>query len=95
MILLSLKTEMKPYSQMVPRVRKQRLLDYNRRVHNTKDSIDVMKEWNLNLERNLIEFEGHRLKPERLLFGDNREHEYDLIDIYLEFITQFFLLIFI
>lgn len=66
---------MKPYSQMVPRTRQQRLLDYNRRVHNTKASIDVLKEWNLDLDRQLIEVEGHRLKPERLLFGENREHQ--------------------
>lgn len=67
---------MKPYSQMIPRTRRQRLLDYNTRVRNTKESMDVLTEWNLGLDPKLIEFEGHRLKAERLLFGENREHEY-------------------
>lgn len=67
---------MKPYSQMIPRTRKQRLLEYNTRVRQTQESIDVLTEWNLGLDRNLIEFEGHKLKPERLLFGENRDHEY-------------------
>lgn len=69
---------MKPYSQMIPRTRKQRLLDYNNRVRNTTKSMQVLEEWNLQLDRKLIEFEGHRLKPERLLFGNQREHEYVL-----------------
>lgn len=67
---------MKPYSQMIPRTRKQRLLDYNSRVRNTAKSVQVLEEWNLQLDKNLIEFDGHRLKPERLLFAQNREHEY-------------------
>lgn len=87
--------EMKPYSQMIPRTRKQRLLDYNKRVHSTPESIAVMKEWNLDLDRNLIEFEGHRLKAERLLFGENRDHEYVLkfyilIEIYVLYFHHFF-----
>lgn len=90
--------EMKPYSQMIPRTRKQRLLDYNKRVHSTPESIAVMKEWNLDLDRNLIEFEGHRLKAERLLFGENRDHEYVLkfyilIEIYVLYFHHFFLVI--
>lgn len=66
---------MKPYSQMIPRTRKQRLLDYNKRVHGTADSIKVLNEWNLDLDRKLVEVEGHRLKPEQLLFGENRTHQ--------------------
>lgn len=63
---------------MIPRTRRQRLLDYNKRVRSTPESIAVMKEWNLDLDSKLIEFEGHRLKAERLLFGENRDHEYVL-----------------
>lgn len=65
---------MKPYSQMIPRVRKERLLAYNKRVRTTQDSIKVMNEWNLDLDPLLVEFEGHRLAPEKLLFANNREH---------------------
>lgn len=69
---------MKPYSQMVPRTRKQRLLDYNHRIRNTQESMQVVREWDLDLDPKLIEFDGHRLKPERLLFAENREHKYVL-----------------
>lgn len=71
----SLKNAMKPYSQMAPRTRKERLLDYNRRLCSTAESMQVIKEWDLDLEKRLIEFDGHRLKSERLLFGASREHE--------------------
>lgn len=80
-----LKNAMKPYSQMVPRTRMQRLLDYNRRVQNSAASVDVLKEWNLELDRKLIEVDGHRLKPEVLLFGEGRTHTY--VSLWLFFIV--------
>lgn len=65
---------MKPYSQMTPKVKKERLLAYNKRVRETEDSNKVFTEWQLELEPNLIQFDGHRLKPERLMFGNNPDH---------------------
>lgn len=65
---------MKPYSQMVPRIRKERLLAYNNRIRDTEESMRVLQEWELDLDRQLVQFEGHRLKNEILLFGQNREH---------------------
>lgn len=85
---------MKPYSQMIPRTRMQRLLDYNKRVQNSAASVDVLKEWNLELDRKLVELEGHRLKPEMLLFGGDRTHQYVsllLIEKKNYFMTSFFL----
>lgn len=73
---------MKPYSQMVPRVRKERLLAYNQRVRTTPESIQVVKEWKLDLDPRLVDVEGHKLAPERLLFADNREHAYVLFYFY-------------
>lgn len=66
---------MKPYSQMVPRTRMQRLLDYNKRVQSSTASVEVLREWSLDLDRRLVEVEGHRLKGEMLLFGENRTHQ--------------------
>lgn len=65
---------MKPYSQMVPRIRQERLLAYNKRIRSTEESMRVLKEWELDLDRQLVQFEGHRLRPEILYFGQNREH---------------------
>lgn len=69
---------MKPYSQMVPRTRKERLIAYNRRIHEAEESITVLREWNLDLDRRLVEFEGRKLKQEILLFKENKEHRYVL-----------------
>ncbi|XP_055323225.1 protein aubergine-like [Sitodiplosis mosellana] len=71
---IGLKNAMKPYSQMVPRVRKERLLAYNNRVRTTEKSISVLREWNLDLDPRLVDVEGHKLAPERLLFENNKEH---------------------
>lgn len=65
---------MKPYSQMIPRTRKERILAYNNRVRSTPESIEVIKQWNLGLENQLLDVEGHRLKAETLIFGNRREH---------------------
>lgn len=65
---------MKPYSQMVPRVRKDRIMAYNRRVYTTDNSIKVIREWNLELDRALVKIDGHRINAETLLFGEGRQH---------------------
>lgn len=63
---------MRPYAQMNPRTKKDRLLTYNRRIHDTPDSIAVLKKWNLDLNRNLIDIDGIRLPHETLDFGQGR-----------------------
>lgn len=75
-LIYSLKNAMKPYSQMVPRIRKDRLLAYNNRVRTTADSISVLREWNLDLDSRLVDVEGHKLQPEKLLFENGKEHTY-------------------
>lgn len=65
---------MKPYSQMNPRTRKDRILSYNNRVRSTQASMDVITQWNLGLQSRLLEVEGHRLKAETLIFGNKRDH---------------------
>lgn len=64
---------MKPYSQMVPRIRRQRILEFNKRVQSTPKSISVIKEWNLGLDRDMVTIDGYRINPELLRFGNKRE----------------------
>lgn len=59
---------------MVPRIRQERLLAYNKRTRSTEESMRVLQEWELDLDRQLVQFEGHRLRAEILYFGQNREH---------------------
>lgn len=65
---------MKPFSQMIPRTRKERIIAYNNRIRGTQKSMDVITEWNLRLQNRLLEVDGHRLKAETLIFGNRREH---------------------
>lgn len=65
---------MKPFSQMNPRTRKDRIVAYNNRVRSTPESMNVITQWNLGLQNRLLEVEGHRLKAETLVFGGKRDH---------------------
>lgn len=71
--MFSLKNAMKPYSQMVPRLRRQRILAFNNRVQYTPKSISVIKEWDLGLDRDLVTIDGYRINPEILRFGNKHE----------------------
>lgn len=63
---------MKPYAQMNARVKKDRLLAYNRRIQDTPNSRAVFNEWELEVDSQLVKIEGIHLKPERLEFGGGR-----------------------
>lgn len=71
--MCSLKNAMKPYSQMIPRMRRQRILAFNNRVQTTPKSISVIKEWDLELDHDMVKIDGYRINPEILRFGNQRE----------------------
>lgn len=71
--MCSLKNAMKPYSQMIPRMRRQRILTFNNRIQNTTKSISVIKEWDLGLDRDMVTIDGYRINSEILRFGNKRE----------------------
>lgn len=71
----SLKNAMKPYSQMIPRTRRQRISDFNKRVQTKPTSIGVFNEWNLGLDREMVRVDGYRIGPEFLRFADNQERQ--------------------
>lgn len=59
---------------MIPRVRRQRILEFNNRVQTKPTSISVITEWNLGLDQEMVRIDGYRIKPEFLRFAD-REAE--------------------
>lgn len=63
---------MKPYAQMNPQTKQQRLLAYNQRIHRTNESKAVFDEWELQIDRELVQISGIRLKSETLLFGRDK-----------------------
>lgn len=74
-VIFRLKNAMKPYAQMNARVKKDRLLAFNRRIQDTEASRIVFNEWELELDQELIKISGVRLNAERLDFGNNRTIE--------------------
>lgn len=63
--------ELGNHTRLSPSARIQRLMAYNQRLQKTKASIDVLKDWNLTLDPNLVEVNGRILKNEKIIFGRN------------------------
>lgn len=61
---------MKPFSQMIPKIRRQRILEFNNRVQTMPTSVGVFTEWNIGLDREMVRFDGYRIGPEFLRFAD-------------------------
>ena len=59
------------HTRLGPRERMQRLLQFNRRIATTPTSSDVLKEFKMDLDKNLVEINGRLLNPEAIVFGNN------------------------
>lgn len=64
---------MRQYTNMYPSQRIARLMEFNRRLFGAPDSARTLSEWKLNLDTNLVEFEGRKIAPQKICFGDNQE----------------------
>lgn len=67
-----MKQAMRPFSQMDPRVRKQRLIDFNNRIQQSDEHRRIGEEFGLQVQRNLIEIDAHRIPQRTLIFADNQ-----------------------
>lgn len=59
--------------RMNPMQRTQKLLDFNRRLARTPESMEVLKQFNFSLSPSLVTVDGRILKKENIVFGDNRK----------------------
>lgn len=59
------------YTRIGPAQRVRRLTDFNRRLHSTPDSINVLNQWNMQLDRELVTLNARELEPEEIVFGPN------------------------
>lgn len=57
------------HTRVGPAQRIRRLLDFNRRLLNTPNSMKVLNDWNLKLDEALVEITGRELVQESILFG--------------------------
>lgn len=61
------------YTRLSPENRVKALCKFNKRIQDTPQSVNVLKEWNMELDKKLLEVEGRELPPETIVFG--RSHE--------------------
>lgn len=64
---------LKPYSQMEPRVRRQRLLDFYNRIQSSEENAKIKEEWGLQIQPNLVKVNAYCIPPETLTFGENNK----------------------
>lgn len=60
------------HTRLNPSARIERLKAFNRRLYATKPSMEHLAAWNLNLDKNLVEFSGRILSPEAIVFGGGK-----------------------
>lgn len=60
------------YTRLSPAARLQRLISFNERLRQTNGSKENFKEWNFELDKNLIEVSGRCLQNESIYFGNNK-----------------------
>lgn len=73
MLTFSLKMALRPYSQMQPHTRRQRLIDFSNRIRGSDEHAKVREEFGLEMERDLVQLDAHVINGERLFFGGDNE----------------------
>ncbi|XP_055301772.1 protein piwi-like [Sitodiplosis mosellana] len=70
---MNMKMALRPYAQMEPRLRRQRLLDFYNRIQSSEDNKKIKEEWGLQIQPDLVQINAYCLKAETLTFGDKKE----------------------
>lgn len=60
------------HTRVGPSQRARRLIDFNRRLRDCPESMEVLRQWNMELEPHLVELHGRELAQEKIVFN-NRE----------------------
>lgn len=61
---------MRPYSQMQPDTKIAQLCNFNKRIRESERSLEILKEWGLKLEENLVRLSGRRINAQELYIND-------------------------
>lgn len=62
---------MAEHTRLTPDMRINRLITFNRRLQQTEQSTQVLKDWQMSLDTRLVEFPGRVLKKQTIKFGNN------------------------
>lgn len=65
--------DLSTFTRLNPTDRVKQLHKFNRRIQSTPASTDVLNQWNMKLEDELISVPGRELPSENILFGNNME----------------------
>lgn len=77
LFLFSIKLALRPYSQMQPNIRRQRLIDFSSRIRGSEEHAKIRQEFGLEMERDLVRLNAHIIDGEKLYFRapDGEEKE--------------------
>ncbi|XP_011187514.1 protein piwi [Zeugodacus cucurbitae] len=64
---------MADHTRMNPDRRMDRLRIFNQRLQQTAASVQVLNDWNMALDRHLVEFNGRVLEPQRIVFSEHKK----------------------
>ncbi|SPP81698.1 protein aubergine [Drosophila guanche] len=77
---------MSEYTRLTPDRRIERLRVLNQRLLSSKESMDVLKSWNIQLDTALVEIPARVLPPEKIVFGNQKRF---LCDTRADWTTEF------
>ena len=69
----NLMNEVAKHTRLSPSDRITRLLSFNQRLQSSIASAEVFEEYNVKLEKQLVEFQGRTLPAEPIVFGNNQQ----------------------
>lgn len=66
------------YTRLDPKERLRKLNNYNSRLMRSQESVNIFKEWGLEMERKIIDVKARVLNPETIIFGGDVRVETNL-----------------
>lgn len=61
--------DMAQFTHLPPAARIERLLNFNERLRSSKRAVQLLSDWNLGLEKNLLEIPARILPYPKIIFG--------------------------
>lgn len=68
-----MKIALKPYSQMAPHIRRQRLIEFNNRIQRSEENARIKEEWGLEVQRELVKINAYCISRETIQFADGQK----------------------
>lgn len=82
LIFFRLMKAMSEHTRLAPNMRIERLKTFNKRLQETKESVENFKSWQFSLDQNLVELTGRVLNSEYIVFGNNKRYSFQSIYFY-------------